>query len=658
MMRKIIGLFTLSMLILVAAQCDKKDDEPENGNDILQIITATAGDKTLKSGEVTEGVPVDAPIMLRFGKALDTAKAKEAVSLREGEELAELTYFFMDEQKTVSVSPAKDLDVFTEYTLEISDKLEGAQGGTFPGIAYSFKTRTKELELESITLNGEDFENGELKNVDFDIQVEVQFSAPVSPGQLENNVSLTYRGSPESLESSLSEDGKTLTVINNNELDYYRPYEFRLDADLASDGSSFEGFTNRFYTRLDSTNKFPVISDEALLTKVQEQTFKYFWDYAHPSSGMARERYGSGNTVTAGGSGFGIMSLVVGMERNFITRQQGVDRMDKILTFLETADRFHGVWPHWMNGNTGEVIPFSSMDDGGDLVETAFLIQGLMTMRQYLNASNSDEQALIDRIDTLWETVEWDWYTNGEDALYWHWSPNHDFGMNMKIRGHNETLITYILAIASPTHSIDQELYHSGYARNGGMVNGGEFYGHTLPLGPDYGGPLFFIHYSFLGLNPELYQDDYADYWEQNVNHTLINRAYCIDNPGGYIGYSEDCWGLTASDNHEGYSAHSPTNDLGVITPTAAVSSIPYTPEESMDAIRHFYYKLGDRIWGEYGFHDAFNVTEDWYADSYLAIDQGPIIVMIENYRTGLLWDLFMSHPAIEGKSNQLNINR
>lgn len=657
MMKKIIGLFTFAVLILVAAQCDKKDDDPENGTDILQIISATAGDKNLKSVEVTEEVPVDATIMLRFSKELDTTKAKEAVSLRKGEETAELTYFFMDEQKTLSINPVNDLDYFTEYTLEISDKLEGSQGETFSGITYSFKTRTKQLDIESITLNGENFDSGELKNVDFDITLEAQFSSPVNPEQLQKNVRLTYRGSPENIETNLSEDRKTLTVTNSEELDYYRPYKFKLDKGLASNGSSFEGFTNRFFTRLDSTNKFPVISDDALLTKIQEQTFRYFWDYAHPSSGMARERYGSGNTVTAGGSGFGIMSLIVGIERGFISRQQGVERLEKIVSFLEDAERFHGAWSHWINGETGNAIPFSPDDDGADLVETAFLMQGLLTFRQYLDSQTNQENELISRIDTLWRTVEWDWFTNEEDALYWHWSPNNGFGMDMKIRGHNETQITYILAMASPTHSISQEIYHSGYAQNGGMVNGDVFYDYKLPLGPDYGGPLFFTHYSYLGLNPKLLQDDYADYWQQNINHTLINRAYCIDNPKDYIGYSEDCWGLTASDNHEGYSAHSPTNDLGVITPTAAISSIPYTPEESMDAIKHFYYKLGDRIWGEYGFHDAFNVTENWYADSYLAIDQGPIIVMIENYRTGLLWDLFMSHPAIEGNSNQLNIN-
>jgi hypothetical protein len=390
------------------------------------------------------------------------------------------------------------------------------------------------------------------------------------------------------------------------------------------------------------------LTDEKLLDLVQHQTFKYFCDFAHPVSGMARERNSELDTVTTGGTGFGLMAMVVGMERGYVTRQACIARIDKILNFLETCDRYHGVWPHWLNGSTGEVIPFSPKDNGADLVETAFLVQGLITVREYLRDTDPGEKDLKDRIDVLWQEVEWDWFTQGgQEVLYWHWSPDFEWEMNHAIRGHNETLITYVLAASSPTHPVDSTVYHTGYARNGEIVNGSEYYGIKLPLGEELGGPLFFSHYSFLGLDPRNLEDTYANYWEQNVNHTRINRQYCIDNPKGFEGYSAYVWGLTASDNHEFYSAHSPTNDLGVITPTAAISSIPYTPEYSLQAVRHFYYELGDKLWGEYGFHDAFNLTEKWWADSYLAIDQGPIVVMIENYRTGLLWNLFMSAPEI-----------
>jgi hypothetical protein len=177
-------------------------------------------------------------------------------------------------------------------------------------------------------------------------------------------------------------------------------------------------------------------------------------------------------------------------------------------------------------------------------------------------------------------------------------------------------------------------------------------YGYHLSLrhngAQQFGGPLFWSHYSFLGLNPKGLKDQYADYWEHNRNHTLINRQYCIENPKGYKGYSEACWGLTASYSMNGYAAHSPNEDLGVISPSAALSSYPYTPDESKKALRFFYDNLGKKILGNYGFYDAFSIHHNWYPTRYLAIDQGPMIVMMENHRSGLLWDLFMSCPEVK----------
>lgn len=294
-------------------------------------------------------------------------------------------------------------------------------------------------------------------------------------------------------------------------------------------------------------------------------------------------------------------------------------------------------------------MPFSEMDNGADLVETSYLIQGLLTARQYFNGANADETTLRADINEIWNNVEWDWFRNNDqDVLYWHWSPDYEWQMNHPIRGWNECLITYVLAASSTNHSIPKTVYDNGWAQNGALANNSDYYGINLPLGPAYGGPLFFAHYSFLGINPHELNDAYANYWDQNEAHTLINYEYCIDNPKDHVGYSSMIWGLTASDNNTGYSAHSPENDLGVISPTAALSSFPYTTAVSMDALKFFYYKLGDKIWGEYGFVDAFNLNVPWFADSFLAIDQGPIIIMIENHRSGLLWDLFMSCPEVK----------
>lgn len=401
-----------------------------------------------------------------------------------------------------------------------------------------------------------------------------------------------------------------------------------------------------------------VLSDQELLNLVQEKTFGYFWEFAEPNSGMALERSnGSATTVATGGTGFGLASFPAAVERGWITREQAVVRLDKILNFLSTVPRYHGAYSHWYNGATGETVPFSEKDNGGDIVETAFLMQGLLINRQYFDAETNDEQQLRERITAIWEAVEWTWYTQGENVIYWHWSPEYAFEINQRVSGYNETLIVYVLAAASPTYGIEKEVYYNGWTRNGDILNGEEYYDITLPAGPKLGGPLFFAHYSFIGLNPYGLKDRYLDYWEQNVSHTLINFSYCVDNPLGYRGYGPQVWGLTASDGPNGYEAHSPTNDLGVIAPTAAISSIAYTPEKSLDAMHFFYEQLGDRLWGPYGFHDAFSLQDQWFADSYLAIDQGPIIAMIENYRTGLLWDLFMEDADVQNGLKKLEFS-
>lgn len=392
-------------------------------------------------------------------------------------------------------------------------------------------------------------------------------------------------------------------------------------------------------------------SDDALMDMVQRYTFRYFWEFGHPVSGMARERNTSGDVVTSGGTGFGVMAMLVAAERGYITRQQALERLLTMTSFLETADRFHGAFSHWLNGATGTVIPFSQYDNGGDLVETAFLMEGLLSARQYFDQNTPDEQLLREKITGLWEAVEWDWYRkNGSNVLYWHWSPNYAWQMNFPIRGYNEALIVYLLAIASPTHPVPASLWSTGWA-GPGYNNGQTYYGLKLDVGPTRGGPLFFAHYSYMGFDPRGIKDTHTNYYIHNVRHSLVNRAYCIANPEGHEHYSADCWGLTASDDPlVGYLAHEPTSsgDNGTITPTAALSSMPYTPAESLAALRHFYRVHGEKLFGPMGFYDAFNLDQNWYASSTLAIDQGSIICMIENYRSKLLWNLFMSNPEIQ----------
>jgi hypothetical protein len=402
----------------------------------------------------------------------------------------------------------------------------------------------------------------------------------------------------------------------------------------------------------------PQAPEEALLDAVQRQTLRYFWDFGHPVSGLARERNNaSPDVVTSGGSGFGLMAILCGIDRGWIDREAGLDRLTAMAAFLGEAERHHGAYPHWIHGGSGRTVRFAAQDDGGDLVETSFLMAGLLAVRQYFQGAAPQEVALRGVIDRLWREVEWDWYARDGNVLYWHWSPVHGWAMKHGIHGWNECLITYLLAASSPTHATPPEVYHQGFAHGPAFLNGRRYDGLLLPLGPDCGGPLFFAHYSFLGIDPRGLRDRYADYWQQKRAHTLINRAYCIANPKGFAGYGADCWGLTASDSIDGYVGHSPSDDRGVISPTAALSSYPYTPRESLAALRHFA-SLGERLWGEYGFRDAFSHATDWYAPSYLAIDQGPIVGMIENHRSGLLWRLLMSCPEVQRGLAALDFTR
>lgn len=414
------------------------------------------------------------------------------------------------------------------------------------------------------------------------------------------------------------------------------------------------------------------ITDSALLDLVEKQTFEYFWDGAEPNSGMARERIhmdniypqNDKNIVTSGGSGFGVMATIAAIHRKFITREEGRKRLEKMVHFLETCDRFHGAWPHWWNGETGKVKPFSKKDDGGDILETSLLMQGLLCARQFFKDGNKTEKKLAERIDKLWKEVEYDWYRNGKNVLYWHWSPDYGWQMNFPVHGYNECLILYVLAASSPTHGVSAEVYHEGWAENGKIKDNPPAYdGYKLQLhyqgNPPHGGPLFWSQYSYLGLDPRGLKDQYADYWKENKTLTLMNYQWCVNNPKHYKGYGPDSWGLTSSYSVKGYAGHAPdsSRDLGVISPTAALSAFPYTPEQSMAALKHWYFDRNKKLWGPYGFYDAFSETADWYPKHYLAIDQGPVIAMIENYRSGLLWNLFMSCPEVKEGLKKLGFN-
>jgi hypothetical protein len=609
---------------------------------------ASAGD-TLETENISPIIKIGLPI------GIDTSSVKTSVSVTDMLDAIPSSYTYSFTDGFLILNPI--LTHGRSYRLLVNNQLRGVNGEIFSSLELTITTQTGSLNLNELLVDSKSLlAFTRVGNIQLNPTFHFQFSAPVD-NTIADHLKIFNNQKNYSFNLSLSEDQKELDVSLNEPLTSLKKHTIEIIEGYSFEGLELSALKKTFYAKVDSTLKFPEISDEELLTKVQSQTFNYFYDHAGIQSGMARERNNSGNVVTSGGSGFGIMSLIVGMERGFITKDQGLERIEKILTFLEKADRFHGAYSHWIDDVSGDAIAFSTKDNGGDLVETSFLFQGLITYRQYMDGNVLRESAIIDRINTLWSEVEWDWYTQGgQNVLYWHWSPNFNFEMNFALRGYYEATVTYVLAASSSTHTIDKVTYEQGWMRSGGVVNGKQFFGITLPLGYDYGGPLFFAHYSFLGLDPRKLEDNYANYWEQNVAHSLINYEHCIRNPRGHIGYNGEAWGLTASDEPTGYGVHEPTDDNGTISPTAALSSFPYTPDESMKALRYFYYILGDKLWSEYGFYDAYNVNEGWWANSTLAIDQGPIIIMIENYRTGLLWDLFMSAPEIQAGLNKLEI--
>ncbi len=391
-------------------------------------------------------------------------------------------------------------------------------------------------------------------------------------------------------------------------------------------------------------------TDDELLDILQQYTFRYFWEGAHQESGMALERSnGSGVTAASGATGMGLMAMIAAHERAYRPQHEIRERILKILGFLEKCDRHHGAWSHWYNASTGLTQPFSTYDDGGDLVETSYVAQALAALRNYFTGSDTASEQIRQKSTLLLNSIEWDWYRQGgQNVLYWHWSPNYGFRMNMKITGWNECLITYVMAASSATHSIPREVYTQGWARNGAIKNKRTFYNQEISLSPDWGGPLFWIHYSHLGLHPKGLKDAYADYWKEHTATTRIHHAYAVANPGGWPNYGAGCWGLTASDDPSGYSAHQPVlNDNGTISPTAALSSIPYLPAEAMAALKYFYRERGRDLWGFHGPWDAFNDKVGWVKKAWLGIDQGPIMVMTENHRTGLLWRVFMKDQEV-----------
>ena len=403
---------------------------------------------------------------------------------------------------------------------------------------------------------------------------------------------------------------------------------------------------------------------DTLLTEIQEASFRYFYNFSHPVSGLPREGAHGWwkDCASAGSTGMAFFNFVVGIERGFITREQGVDRVLKMLRFLDQkTEKFRGAFPHWIDGTEGYAHVFSEFDDGADLVETAFIAEGLLLAREYFEKESFKEAAIREISDRLWKGIDWECFVHeinpGQRALLWHWSPKHEWKMNLPIQGFNECVIAYVLGIGSPTHPIDPEVYWEGWEKKGDNYGKNfEVLGVQMDLAFGFGSPLFLTHYSYMGLNPKAVTYKGTDYHDIFSRMCLAQKRYMPTRANEFKGYDGDLWGLTASLSPDGYKVHGPGHDdNGTITPTASLSSFPYLPESCESALIEMFVKYGEKLWGPYGFYDAFNPTRDWVGENFIGIDVGPIAPMIENYRTGLCWKYFMKAPEIQKAVKILN---
>ena len=394
------------------------------------------------------------------------------------------------------------------------------------------------------------------------------------------------------------------------------------------------------------------MEESDLVEEIQRASFRYFRDYRHPVSGLPREGIGgwNRNMCSVAATGMMFFNIAVGIENEWITRGEGLAQLHQSLQFLtEKAERFHGVFPHWLHGATGETIPFSDKDDGADLVETSFLIAGALFVREYLSEDPSDVAAEIRAMaQQLWEDVEWSWFvkdrSDGRRPLLWHWSPKHGFGLDLEVVGFNECQITYLLALASPTFPIQPISYFHGWIHPG--------YGHArdalgipLELGRErYGPPAFFMHYSYLGIPPSVFHYGTKNYFEHFEDFCRVQVLWAEQQ----VPERGVLWGASASMNPAGYGVQEPGKDHGTITPTAYLASWPYAPDAARACLEQMYRDHARSFWGPFGFRDAMSPARNWYSQHYIAINVGPIAPMIENYKTGLGWNTLMRAPEIQ----------
>ncbi|RCR71009.1 Tat pathway signal protein [Larkinella punicea] len=407
-----------------------------------------------------------------------------------------------------------------------------------------------------------------------------------------------------------------------------------------------------------------VASSKRFLDSLQRETFLYFWELGDNPNGLIPDRYPSPSFASIAATGFGLTAYLVGVERGYVSRHQAAERTLRTLRFFnnapqstneKTATGYRGFFYHFLDMKTGlrfKQVELSSID-------TALLLAGMLSSQTYFNKNNVVEKEIRMLVDRIYRRVDWTWMQARKPLVSMGWHPESGF-IQSDWKGYNEAMILYVLALASPTYPIGPEAWTAWTA----TYEWKEFkdYAHINFE------PLFGHQYSHIWIDFRSIKDSYMrqrgiDYFENSHRATLANRAYCIENPGGFVGYETDLWGLTASDGPKdtlingrqffSYRARGAAAtqivDDGTIAPTAAGGSMPFTPEESIRALQLMKYRYGKKIYGSYGFKDAYNLSYpgQWFDKDYLGIDSGPILLMTENYRTNQIWNLMMRNTII-----------
>ncbi len=374
------------------------------------------------------------------------------------------------------------------------------------------------------------------------------------------------------------------------------------------------------------------MEDTALAAAVARETFDYFWLEANPQNGLIKDRSAPNSVASIAAVGFGLAAIPVGIDRGWITADEGYERVRRtLLSFLEgSVEGAHGFFFHFVDMETGARVWSSELSS----IDTTLLVAGALVAGQHFEGT--EVQALASR---LYENVEWDWMLNGGRFLRMGWKPESGF-LDTSWDHFDESLILYVLAIGSPTHPISAEAWDN-WRRPINRADGSVY----LP-----GEPLFVYQYPQAFLKLRGLEDAYANYWNNTARACERNRQFSVRHSNRYLSYQHGVWGLSASDGPSGYRAYGAAdgNHDGTIAPYASAACLPFTPEIAFDGMRALLREYGSRVWREYGFVSAINADKDWYSREHIGIDQGDILLMIANWQDGFVWDLFMANPHVQ----------